>query len=88
MNKLLKSTLLGLALTLVFTGAQAKEKAPASAPAASASAVAAAPSASAKAELMDLNTATKEELATLPKIGDVRADAIVKGRPVAKTRPP
>jgi DNA uptake protein ComE-like DNA-binding protein len=34
-----------------------------------------------KAELMDINSASEKELATLPGIGDVRAKAIVKGRP-------
>ena len=35
----------------------------------------------AKAEPMDINTASEKELATLKGIGDVRAKAIVKGRP-------
>ena len=34
-----------------------------------------------KAELIDLNSASEKELATLKGIGDVRAKAIVKGRP-------
>lgn len=34
-----------------------------------------------KAELMDINSASEKELATLKGIGDVRAKAIVKGRP-------
>ena len=34
-----------------------------------------------KAEPMDINTASEKELATLKGIGDVRAAAIVKGRP-------
>jgi DNA uptake protein ComE-like DNA-binding protein len=34
-----------------------------------------------KAEPMDINTASEKELATLKGIGDVRAKAIVKGRP-------
>jgi len=45
---------------------------------------AAAPSAKAempKAEPMDINSASEKELATLKGIGDVRAKAIVKGRP-------
>ena len=57
---------------------------PAAAPAAKvapAIAPAQAPAAEAKKEPMDINTASKKELATLPKIGDARAKAIVKGRP-------
>jgi DNA uptake protein ComE-like DNA-binding protein len=43
---------------------------------------AAAPAAEKKAEaLMDINTASEKELATLPGIGEARAKAIVKGRP-------
>lgn len=34
-----------------------------------------------KAEPMDINTASEKELATLKGVGDVRAKAIVKGRP-------
>jgi competence protein ComEA len=32
-------------------------------------------------ELLDINSATKKELSALPGIGDVRSDAIIKGRP-------
>ena len=42
---------------------------------------AAAPAAPAKAEPMDINSASEKDLATLKGIGDVRAKAIVKGRP-------
>ena len=35
----------------------------------------------AEAVLMDINSATKEQLDTLPGIGPARADAIIKGRP-------
>lgn len=56
--------------------------APVAKPAAAPAAVpAAAPAAEAKQEPMDINSASAKELATLPKIGDVRAKAIVKGRP-------
>ena len=51
------------------------------APAAKADAKPAAAAPEAKKEPMDINSATEKELATLPKIGDVRAKAIIKGRP-------
>ncbi len=53
---------------------------PAAAPAAKADAKAA-PAAEAKKEPMDINTASEKDLASLPKIGEARAKAIVKGRP-------
>ena len=34
-----------------------------------------------KAELMDINSASEKDLATLPGIGEARSKAIVKGRP-------
>ena len=37
--------------------------------------------AAAKAEPMDINSASEKQLATLKGIGDVRAKAIIKGRP-------
>ena len=51
------------------------------APAAKADAKPAAAAPEAKKEPMDINSATEKELATLPKIGDARAKAIIKGRP-------
>ena len=38
-------------------------------------------SSTAKAKVIDLNTAGKEELQTLPGIGEARSEAIVKNRP-------
>lgn len=72
-----------LATTLVFltqSGAYAKDDAKKASTSASSSTSASA-SASTKAELMDLNSASKKDLSSLPKIGDVRSDAIIKGRP-------
>lgn len=87
MKTFAKSTLLGLGLAFLMTaGVHAKDepkasaKASASAPAAASAS--ASTSASAKAAApMDINTASKKELASLPKIGDVRSQAIIKGRP-------
>ena len=83
---------LAAALLIGATGAAfaQKQDAPKPAPAAPAPAAktdakpaAAAPAAAAEAkkEPMDINSATEKELATLPKIGDARAKAIIKGRP-------
>ena len=92
MNKLSSIT---LALLLGLSGtafAQAKADAPkadapkaapaaAKADAAKSPAKAEAPKADAKKEPMDINSASAKDLATLPKIGDARSKAIVKGRP-------
>jgi len=75
LTALLATALFALAGTAV---AQDK-KAPAPAPAKK-EAVAPAPEKKA-AELMDINAASEKELASLKGIGDVRAKAIVKGRP-------
>jgi DNA uptake protein ComE-like DNA-binding protein len=83
MNKLLTLALLSIAL--LMTGAvQAKDEQKMTAPAkpAASAPAAAAPTDKAKSTaLIDLNSATEKELATLPKIGDARAKAIIKGRP-------
>lgn len=77
------SRLLAIAVGLTFASlafAQAPQPAVPSAkpPAAHAPAK---PAAAPAAELLDINSATKEQLDALPGIGAARADAIVKGRP-------
>ncbi|MET3117799.1 competence protein ComEA [Undibacterium sp. GrIS 1.8] len=78
MNKLLKSILLVASSLFIISTAQAKDEPKKASASASASATV---SASAKVELLDINSATKKELSELPKIGDARSDAIIKGRP-------
>lgn len=69
--------LLGFSLSLAQTKApsKAESKAPAAKEAAKAPAKATA------AELLDINSATKEQLAALPGIGDALAQKIIDGRP-------
>ena len=71
--------LAGIALAQDQSKKPAQPATPAAAPAAPA---AAKPAADAKAApLMDINSASEKELATLAGIGEARAKAIVKGRP-------
>jgi DNA uptake protein ComE-like DNA-binding protein len=86
MNTLFKSTLLGLGLALLSSGAAfAKEPARNASVSASASApvilTASASSSIPRPILIDINTANKSELSALPKVGFARSDAIIKGRP-------
>ena len=67
MKKLLVAAIIALATLAAPTFAQDKKAAPA--------ATAPAPA------LMDINSASEKDLATLPGIGEARAKAIVKGRP-------
>ena len=83
--KLIRSMVVASGLMLLMTGAvHAKDEPKSAAPAAPAAATAPATPAATKAKAaapMDINTATAKQLASLPKIGDVRAAAIIKGRP-------
>ena len=89
MRRILQGLIVALATLGLATGSALAQKAEtpkdakkteAAKPAAPA-AKAAAPAAAPKAEPMDINSASEKELATLKGIGDVRAKAIVKGRP-------
>ena len=65
--------LFGLSLISAMAGAQAA-KTPAQAPTA----------ASSNADLLDINSATKEQLEALPGIGAAYSQKIIDGRPYAK----
>ena len=80
--KLIKSMVVASGLMLLMTGAvQAKDEPKMATPAPAHAAAHAAPAKAKAAAPMDINTATAKQLASLPKIGDVRAAAIIKGRP-------
>lgn len=92
MRKLVMSGIAALALLSAPAFAQTSQTpaAPAKPPAAAAPAAPAAKPAApamkpadgkAMAQLLDINTATKEQLQALKGVGPVRADAIINGRP-------
>ena len=74
---------LGLALPLfaVTTAFSQGSMAPSTAPAAKPATTGTAPASTKPGELIDINTATKDQLVPLKGIGDARAEAIIKGRP-------
>jgi DNA uptake protein ComE-like DNA-binding protein len=79
---------LALAAALILTASLAfaaeQKAAPAAKPAVAPAAEKKAAPAAAKEELVDLNSATEEQLKKIPGIGDEYAKKIIAGRPYAK----
>ena len=81
MNKMVKTLLLAALVVLLGASVAASHGSPQAAPAGKS---AAAGTTAAKKDLVDLNTASLDDLKMLPGIGDKYAQKIVDGRPYAK----
>jgi DNA uptake protein ComE-like DNA-binding protein len=83
-NKGFFATLLAVVLGIVLTGASTAVAQTDTAPAATSTKTAKAKAA--KADLLDINSATKEQLSQLPGIADAYSDKIIAGRPYRTKR--
>ena len=83
-NRILSFILITLLTVALPLSAQTKSKSTPKAPATAAKSAPAGKVAPAPNTLIDLNSATKAELETLPGIGDAYADKIISGRPYAR----
>jgi DNA uptake protein ComE-like DNA-binding protein len=83
-NRIVSFILITLLTAALPLSAQTKSKSTPKAPAPAAKSTPAAKTAPAPNTLIDLNSATKAELETLPGIGDAYADRIIAGRPYAR----